>query len=172
MKRALIISGLVLILVVTVLLLFRRASGTPDASLSEDATVLLIGFTNISSKGKHAMFCFTNNTTTHIAFVPDSLEQKVEGAWVRTPLTGRAGRVVRNWIGLREELSPEGAFNFYVPTTNGGTWRLVFMCHERARVRDSVSDVYRHVTDTNAAAVQSRVFSGRRYSLTTPEVNE
>jgi hypothetical protein len=171
MKLTLGILGIVIILVVAVLLVSRRPSGTPAAL--NDASLLLIGFTNIPSKGRHATFCLTNNTTKHIAFIPDSREQMVAGAWQRTPLSGRARRAVRDWIGLREELSSHEAFTFYVQTpTNSGTWRLVFMCQEREPVKDGVRDVYQHVTDTNAAALQSRVFSGRQYFLRSPEVTE
>ena len=173
MKRALIISGLAAMLIVMVLFLSQHPSDTPEPSASRDATILLVGFTNLSDKGRHAIFCFTNDTRAPIVLVPDSLEQLVDGAWVRAPLSGRARRVVSDWIGLREELPPGKAFHFHVPTAaNDGKWRLVFMCQERARVRDGVSDVYRHVTNTNAAALQSRVFSGRQYFLTSPEVSE
>jgi hypothetical protein len=78
---------------------------------------------------------------------------------------------VRDWIGVPEELEPGKAVSFMVPPpTTNGAWRLVFMCQERARLKDPVTDTARHLIDTNAAQVQDRQFSGRRYYVSSPEV--
>jgi hypothetical protein len=131
---------------------------------------MLLGVTNLPS-GSFAIFCLSNSTGTHIACVPEAFEQPGAGVWVRTPLTGRASRAVRDWIGVPEELKPGEAVTFMVPPpTTSGAWKLVFMCQEQAPLTDPITDTVRHLTDTNAARVQSRQFSGRRYYVTSPEI--
>jgi hypothetical protein len=121
--------------------------------------------TNLSA-ASFAVFCLTNGTRMHFVCVPQAFEQVRASAWVRTLLTRR-----RDWIGVREELKPGEGFTFMVPpATTNGTWRLVFMCQEQARLIDPVTDTVRHLTDTNALKTQLRQFSGRRYYVTSPEV--
>ena len=78
---------------------------------------------------------------------------------------------MREWIGVPEELKPGQAISFLVPPpTNSQTWRLVFMCQEEKTLTDALTNIVRHLSDTNAARVQSRQFSGRRYSVTSSEI--
>lgn len=169
LKRLLIIACLVLALGGCVVLLARRAAAV-RASLPQNATLLLFGVTNLPA-GSFAVFCLSNVTTMHLACVPEAVEQVRAGGWVRMPLTGRATRALRDWIGLREELKPGEGFIFLVPPpTTNGTWRVVFMCREQAPLIDPVTDTVRHLTDTNAMKTQLRQFSGRRYYVTSPEV--
>ena len=148
----------------------KRGSVVARTSWSRKASLLLLGVTNLPA-GNFAVFCLSNSTGTHIACVPEAFEQASAGAWVRTPLTGRASRAVRDWIGVPEELKPGQAVSFMVPPpTTKGAWRLVFMCQERTRLIDPVTDTARHLIDTNAAQVQDRQFSGRRYYVSSPEV--
>jgi hypothetical protein len=166
-----ITCGAVLSAVVGVVLLLRRPVTNTQTSRPQDASLDFVGFTNVPIKGQYAMFCLTNGTRVPIVCVPDAVEQLNEGAWMRTPLTGRARRVLRDWIGVQEELRPGEAFTFSVPPpTTNAAWRLIFLCQERAPVTDTASDLVRHVTDTNAASHQDRRFSGRRYFVTTPKV--
>ncbi len=86
-------------------------------------------------------------------------------------LTGKALGLTRKWIGIPEELKPGEAITFMVPPpVTNGTWRLIFMCQEQKLLIDPVTDVVKHLTDTNAANHQLRQFSGRRYFLRTPDV--
>ena len=103
--------------------------------------------------------------------MPEAFEQPRASAWVRTPLTGRASRTVRDWIGVPEELKPGQSATFMAPPpTTNGTWRLVFLCQEQALLIDPATDMARHLTDTNVMKTQPRQFSGRRYYVTSPEV--
>jgi hypothetical protein len=146
----------------------RGCSSSPQ--FERDASLLLLGFTNRPAANS-AIFFLTNNTRAHLACIPEAFEQIQAGTWVRTSLTGYGSRVVRNWVGVKEELLPHEAFTFSVPPpTNGGTWRLIFMCQEQTQVVDPVVDTVRHITDTNAMKTQLRQFSGRRYDVTSPEV--
>jgi len=173
MKRSISIVCLAVALVVGTVLVLRQSARGIRPSYLQDVLLRFVGFTNVPTKGQHAMFCLSNSTTAHIVCVPDSIEQSNAGAWVPTPLTGRARRTVRDWVGVKEELRPGEAFTFLVPPpTTNGAWRLSFLCQERAIITDAASDLVRHVTDTNAAAHQDRQFSGRRYFVTTPEVTQ
>jgi hypothetical protein len=172
MKRFMIIACLAAALGIGAVFILRlpviRAPSPPP-----EASLVFVGFTNVLTKGQHAMFCFSNSTRAHIVCVPDSVEQSNAGGWMRTPLTGRASRAVQDWLGVKEELLPGEAFTFSLPPpTTEAPWRLLFLCQERAPVADTASDLVRHVADTNAAADQSRQFSGRRYVVTTPEVTQ
>jgi len=163
----------VISLVVGVVLLLRRPVTNANTSRPQDASLEFIGFTNVPIKGQYAMFRLTNGTRAQIVCVPDAVEQLNEGVWRRTPLTGRARRVLRDWIGVQEEVKPGEAFTFSAPPPiTNAAWRLIFLCQERAAVTDTTSDLVRHIIDTNAAAHQDRRFSGRRYSVTTPEVSK
>lgn len=170
MRRLLVTACLVLALggiTVVFAILGRRGARGP---LSQDASLLLLGMTNISA-GTFGVFCLSNGTRMHIACVPEAFEQPSASAWVRTPLTGRASPAVRDWIGVREELKPGDGFTFMVPApTTNGAWRLVFMCQERTLLVDPVTDTVRHLADTNAMKTQLRQFSGRRYYVTSPQV--
>jgi hypothetical protein len=161
---------LVIALGVSILLLARRGSAVARQLPTRDASLILLGVTNPPTGG-FAVFCLSNSTRAHIVCVPEALEQLTGAAWVRTPLSGRASRRVRDWIGVREELKPAEAFTFLVPPpTAVGPWRLVFMCQEQAQVIDPVTDTLRHLTDTNAVKTQLRQFSGRRYYVSSLEV--
>lgn len=169
MKRLILIACLVLGLVGSIALLIKRGRvAAPPAS--RDALLLLLGVTNLPA-GSFAVFCLSNSTGTAIACVPEAFEQSSAGSWVRTPLAGSPRGAVRDWIGVPEELDAGKAVSFMVtPPTTNGTWRVVFMCQERARWIDPVTDAGRHLIDTNAAQVQDRQFSGRRYYVRSPEV--
>jgi hypothetical protein len=170
MKKFIIVAGLLLALGVGIILLARRGGTVARSSPVQDASLLLLGGTNLPT-GSFTIFCLTNGTMAHIVCVPEAIEQVSAGAWVRSPLTGKARRAVRNWIGVQEELRPGGAFTFLVPPpTNAATWKLVFMCQEQAKVIDPVTDTVNHITDAKSRATQLRQFSGRRYYPTSPEV--
>ena len=170
MKRVISVACLVLALGVIIALLAKRDSTTARLSPARDASLLFLGVTNLLT-GSFAMFCLSNCTRAHIACVPEALELVSAGAWVRTPLTGRASHAVRDWIGVQEELRPGEAFTFLVPPpTTSGAWRLVFMCQEQAQVIDPVTDTVRHLTDAKTRETQLRQFSGRRYYTSSPEV--
>jgi hypothetical protein len=163
MKRLLTTVCLVLALGGIVLLLARRTRGPGQASL------LLLGVTNLPS-GNFAVFCLSNGSGIDIACVPEALEQASANTWTRTPLTGRASLAVRDWIGVPEEVKPGQSVTFMVPPpSTNKSWRLVFLCQERARLIDPVTDTVHHLTDTNAMQTQGRQFSGRRYYATSPE---
>ncbi len=149
-------------------LAIRGCAGSPRSD--RDASLLLLGFTNRPAPSS-ALFCLTNNSRAHIACVPEAFEQLNAGTWARTPLTGKASRAVRNWIGVEEELRPHQGFAFFVPPpTNRGPWRLIFMCQEQTQLVDPVVNTVRQVSDTNAIKTHLRQFSGRRYYVTSPAV--
>ncbi len=169
MKRLIILACIVVALGVSVVLLARRGSVAARPVPARDASLLLLGVTNLPT-GSSAVFLLRNSTGTHIACVPEAIEQRIAGAWVRVPLTGKAS-AVRDWIGLQEELKPGEAFTLLVPPPiNGTSWRLVFMCQEQSQVVDPVTDLVKHLTDTKAVKNQLRQFSGRRYYISSPEV--
>jgi hypothetical protein len=141
---------------------------------AKDASLLLLGLTNRSTANS-AVFCLTNNTTAHFAYMPQALEQMKAGAWVSTPLNGNVSPAARNWmrgwIGLGNELRPHQALTLLVPPpTNNATWRLIFMCQEQAQASDPVFDTVKHLIDTNAMKNNLHRFSGRRYYVTSPEI--
>lgn len=166
MKRLILIACLVFALVGSIV---KWGSVTARTSRAREASLQLLGVSNLPA-GSFAVFCLSNSTGTDIACVPEAFEQPIAGAWVHTPLTGRASRTVRDWIGVPEELKPGKAVSFMVPPPTNVAWRLVFMCQERARLIDPVNDTARHLIHTNAAQVQDRQFSGRRYYVSSPEV--
>jgi hypothetical protein len=173
MKKPIVIACFAVALIMCMVLVLRQRVTEVQPLHRQQALLLFVGFTNGSAKGDYAAFRLTNSTRAHIVCVPESIEQSNAGAWVITPLTGRAKRRVRDWVGVKEELRPGEAFTFLVPPpTTNGAWRLSFLCQERATLTDAASDLVRHVTDTNAAAHQDRQFSGRRYFVTTPEVTQ
>src|SRR5207302_2384008 len=112
MKKIIIIACITAALIMGVMLVLRRPTRGVRLSRPHEASLLFIGFTNVPTKGSYAIFCFTNSTRAHIVCVPDSVEQSTGGTWVRTPLTGRANRAVRDWLGIKEELVPGEAFTF------------------------------------------------------------
>jgi hypothetical protein len=170
MKRLIIIACLVLALGVSIMLLARRGGAATRSSPAQDASLLVLGVTNLPA-GSFTMFCLSNGTRAHIVCVPEAFEQAGAGAWVRTPLTGQASRAVRDWIGVQEELGPGVTFTFLVPPpTTSGAWRLVFMCQEQAPVIDSITDTVKHLTDAKARETQLRQFSGRKYYSSSPEI--
>lgn len=170
MKRWLIIVCLVLALGGSAVLLARRGSGSSRTSSSPDASLLLLGLTNLSA-GTYAVFCLSNGTRMHIACVPEAFEQAGPSVGMRTTLSNLGGRNARDWIGVPEELKPGQSVTFMVPPpTTNKTWRLVFQCQERGVLVDPVTDAVRHLTDTNAMQTQDRRFSGRRYQVTSHDV--
>jgi hypothetical protein len=155
---------------VGVVLLARWSGVAVRGSPPQKATLLFLGPTNLPA-GSYAVFCLTNETKTPLACVPEAVEQASTNGWMRTSLNGTGGRGMRDWIGVPEELKPGQGFTFLVPSPDSnGTWRLVFMCQEQARLIDPVTDTVRHLTDTNAMQSKIRQFSGRRYYVTSPEV--
>jgi hypothetical protein len=171
-KKLIIIVCLVLTLGLGVVLLAKRVRAVAGSSLTWDASLLFLGFTNHPA-GSFAVFCLSNSTWAHIACVPQAIEQAKAGTWARTPLTGAGSRALRDWIGFRDELKPGEAFTFQLPRpTNGAAWRVILTCQEQSPVVDPVYDTVRHLTDTNAMNNQLRQFSGRRYDVTSPEVAE
>ncbi len=172
MKRFLLIAGLVLAIGGVVVLFGRRGGDAVKPALPRDASLLLVGFTNLPS-GSFAVFCLTNGTKAHFACVPRALEEFRGSVWVPTALTGPASRQLRNWIGLREELKPGEAFTFMVPPpTTNETWRVVFMCQEQMPLIDPGTDLARHLTDTKAVKSDLRQFSGRMYFVTSPAIGQ
>ena len=170
MKRLIIIACALLALAGGLALLVKLNRDAPRAALSRDASLQFLGVTNLPA-GSFAVFCLSNCTAAHISCMPEAFELATQGAWARTPPSGKAGQIVRTWLGLREVLQPGEGFTFMVPPpTTNGSWRLVFMCQEQARLIDPVTDTVRHLTDTNAAKTKLRQFSGRRYYATSPEV--
>ena len=168
MKTPILVACLVLALALMIVLLTRRGSAASGASSASGASLLLLGPTNLST-GSFVGFCLSNCTREEIACVPEAFEQQTQGEWVRAPVTASGSTGMRNWIGLKEELKPGGAFTFLVPTpTNAGLWRLVFICQERSSVVDPVTDTVRHLANTNAR--NTRQYSGRKCHVTSPEV--
>ncbi len=172
MKRIAVGAGLLLVLGMLAVLFVKWGGAKTGPSAPQVATLLHLGSTNLNSLN-FAVFCLTNGTSAHFACIPEAFEELNEGIWIRTPLTGRARRVVGNWIGVGEELQPGQAFTFFVPPpTTGAVWRLVFMCQEQAPIIDPVTDTVRHITDTNAVRTNLRQFSGRRYYVVSPQVRQ
>src|SRR6476660_651526 len=127
MKRRITVACLLIALGATVVLLARRGSSVARPLPARDASLMVLGFTNLP-KGSFAILSISNNTSAHIACVPEALEESSAGPWTRTPLTGRASRAVREWIGVREELKSGQAASFLVPPpTDSRPWRIVFM---------------------------------------------
>ena len=103
-------------------------------------------------------------------------EQQTNGVWKTNSFltsTRKPVNVWRNkWIGMREQLAPGQGFIFSVPMpTNELPWRITFNCSERALLTDAARDLVRHATATNAAMQSSKVYSGTRHVITTPEVS-
>ena len=170
MKRVALIGCLVLLLGAIVVLLAKRLGFATGRSEPRDASLICLGVTKLP-KGSFAIFCLSNSTGQDVACVPEAFEERNAGGWVRMPLTRGARGGVRDWIGVPEELRSGQGTSFLVPEpTTNSTWRLVFMCQERARLMDAVTDTARHFLDTNAAQVRERQFSGRRYYISSPEV--
>jgi hypothetical protein len=173
-KRIIVVAVLLVVAGVAVSIAFladrsRVASHQPPI---RDASLLFLGVTNLPT-GKFAVFCLTNGTRAPIACIPEALESKTGETWTRQSLMSKGSRFVRDWIGVREELKPRQAFTFLVPSaTNTGPWRLVYFCQEQAEVVDTVTDTMRHLTDTNSRRTGLRQFSGRSYSVFSPEVAE
>ena len=171
MKRLLTIVLLVLVVGAVVIFLFVRSGIRARASARQDASLLCLDMTNLPA-GRFAVFSLTNGTGHHIVCIPEAFEQAKTNTWVRTSLTGRGSLQVRNWVGVREELEPGESFTFMVPPPiTNGTWRLVFMCQERALVVDSVTDTARQLTDSKSRNNNLRQFSGRRYYITSSSVS-
>ncbi len=170
MKRIAVGIGLLLVLGMLVVRLAKSGGSKTRSPAPKDASLLYLGPANRNNQN-FAVFCLTNGTKTHFACIPEAVEELNGSTWVRSTLTGNASRLLRAWIGLREELEPGQAFAFYVPPpATGAVWRLVFICQEQARIIDPVTDTVRHITDTNAARTNIRQFSGRRYYIVSPQV--
>src|SRR5690348_2185811 len=101
--RKVIIAWLAVAVTIGAVLVSRQTAGAAPPPPSE-AALLFVGFTNIPAKGPCATFCLTNCTSAHFVCVPDSIEKSAADGWIRTPLTGRARRQMRDWSGLKEEL--------------------------------------------------------------------
>ena len=173
MKRLIVVAGVILAVIVGLVLLLRGKPTAPLPSPDQDAKVLLVGFTNIPPKGRFAMFTFTNGTQRPIVVTADAVEEFVSGAWRRSELRGRARRWIAAWVGFREYFRPgEGCVFFVPPPVTNVSWKVVLHCQERAPIIDAGRDAVRHITDTNAAAHQDQVFSGRKYVVITPQVPE
>lgn len=158
-------------LAAAVVLVATRGSTVARPLPARDASLLLLGLTNFP-RGSFAIFCLSNSTRMHIACISAAFAEASAGAWTSTPLTGRASRAVRDWLGVPEELKPSQAVSFLVPVpTNSGAWRLVFMCQEQTPITDAMTNIVRQLTDTNAARLQSRQFSGRSYFVSSPQIS-
>ncbi len=171
MKTPVIVACLFIVLALTIALWARRGGAGARPGSATDAALLLLGSTNSATGISFVRFCLSNSTKAQIACLPESFEQLAGGTWARTPVSGMGSSAARNWVGLKEALKPGESMTFLVPPpTNAAPWRLVFMCQERETVIDPLTDTVRHLTGTNAMKTQLRQFSGRRYHVTSPEV--
>jgi len=159
---------------------------TGDAP-AQDATATFLGFTNVTAKGRCAMFAITNTSGPNLALLVDSFDESNSGAWTNralmsgATLTPQAHRWLSSFTGWRETLSAGDGFVFYVasPTTNA-PWRIRFIAQQR-----DPSDSWRNIFGTatpNSTVLfagrsnlgrrffRYRVFRGRRYTFTSPEV--
>jgi hypothetical protein len=124
------------------------------------ASVSFVGFTNLPGKGRCAMFCFTNASTTQIALTVDSFDEEIAGDWVNRRLTtnlgnnniqsiNRSASWLKGFAGFQDSLPPRASFVFCVPPPSfvgwqdlgpdegasfyipSPVWRVRFLCQAR-----------------------------------------
>jgi hypothetical protein len=157
---------------------------------SQKPIVSFLGFTNLSGK-RLATFAMTNASSSPVALGVDCFQELVSGNWTRRALTN--GSTVtpeaHAWLssfmdwGGRDNLDSGEGFVFHAaaPITNG-SWRIQFLIQERD-ARDGWRSMWKTIP-SNSWAIPSdpkrpnrrffgwRIFSGPRYTITTPEVPE
>ncbi|EEF58113.1 hypothetical protein, partial [Pedosphaera parvula] len=100
------------------------------------------------------------------------IEKLESNVWTELKVKNPFARAARNqWTGMKEELHGGEGFTFMgaAPVTNA-PWRLTFVCIERVVIKDAARDVVAHVTGTNSVERNSRTFSGRQFTVMSPEV--
>lgn len=168
MKGIYLAMGAILMLLMCLVV---RVDGGEAGKGKPEAMLLFLGITN-NGTGEVAMFCFTNPTPTHFAFAPPKIEKMESNVWTEVKVKNPFARAARNqWAGMKEELHGGEGFTFLgpAPVTNA-PWRLTFVCIERTVIKDGVRDLASQVTGTNSVERNSRAFSGRRFTVTSPEV--
>lgn len=169
MKR--IYGGVGGTLMLAMFCLVGQMDGGEAGKAKPEAAVFFLGFTN-NGAGEVAQFCFTNPTSAHFAFGSPKVEKLVSNVWTEIKVKNPYARAARNrWSGMKEELHGGEGFTFMgAPPVTNAPWRLTFVCTERAVIKDAARDLVSHATDTNSVALKTRAFSGRRFSVTSPEV--
>jgi hypothetical protein len=149
MKRFfIIISCLIIALIGAVFFLIQRMASVAHSPAGQPS-LSFVGFTELLPQDRHAIFSLTNGSH-RILFVPDSVEQFVDGVWTTTKLTHAT--ILHDFRYLRGEVGAGQAFTFHVkPPTNNTPWRMRFLCDERR-------------------AFGSFVASSKRYFVCTPEI--
>jgi hypothetical protein len=168
MKRICVAIGAVLMLAMGVIV---RTNGGEAGKGKPEAALSFLGITN-NGTGEVAMFCFTNPTPAHFVFAPPKIEKLESNAWTEVKVKNPFARAERNrWAGMKEELHGGEGFTFMgaAPVTNV-PWRLTFACIERSVIKDGARDLASQVTGTNSVERNTRTFSGRQFTVTSPEV--
>ncbi len=160
--------GLAFALVVILALgwvLFRNAS-RPSLPPAPTATVLFLGFTNLSGGTPHAILTITNGSPHETLCIPGDFEELEGTRWMRS-----SNAVSRNqWIGyFGRPLLPSRTSTFLVPAlTHARPWRIRFQCAEYRGGLDRIVDRIRDLPSFGRET--TRRFRGRHYELITPEL--
>lgn len=191
-KRTITASLTMAMLVIGLLLLVRRYSGTDPAEAPMGVLLSFHGRTNVPAKGDYALFSVTNAGSRRTSFEPDGLEYRDSQTWVTNSLRNQrrddwlywyhdAGGNVRlgNWYDFGGDLDPGASATFAAPVlVTNAPWRLHFYCVEQATgvqgLVDRTGDLVQHTASVikNRAARNQETFSGRRYYLMSPDLSQ
>ena len=180
MKRPGTLLSLALVFCAVTLLLVV-SSGRSRSRPVHEASLVLIGFTNVPTKGDRAVLYCTNSSAKSICFLVENFDTAASGGWAthrldtgdgKGGLTEEAKRWLSGFVGTPSRLGPNEGATFYVPSPMTNTpWRVRFLC-----VEQPLGDRIRKLTiggvelPADAVLVNGEYFTGRRYKLVSPEI--